>query len=270
MYPYGQPAAPNYYSQQPVAPYGYAQPMPGQQYALPMSGQAPGGSYYGMPMQPMQQMQVMVPVSGGMVPVQMMMPVAAPATATAPAGGAGSFSVWSAQFYSQISQQEMQEFSVWFKAVDKDNSGTITSAELSLLAFGNKPIGLETAKKLIAVFDRDHNGSINFQEYSAMHKFLTCMQQAFFNADKDKNGLLDTQEVHQALSSTGFQVQLTAVRAMYIKCTMGKSAMDFVSFISMVLSMALMRSKFDRSNPSTDGRITLSFEQLVEFIGETA
>jgi len=132
-----------------------------------------------MPMQPMQPMQGMMHVPGGMVPVQMMMPVAAAQTGAVPtAGGGGSgstFNAWYAQFYSQISQQEMQEYSTWFKAVDKDNSGTITAAELSLLAFGSKPIGLETAKKLITVFDRDRNNTIDFQ-----YEWFLCFFFVFF------------------------------------------------------------------------------------------
>jgi len=66
----------------------------------------------------------------------------------------------------------------------------------------------------------------------------------------DKNGLLDAQEIHQAITSTGFQVQITAIRAFYSKYTLGKSAMDFGSFILMVITMALIRVRSSASAAS--------------------
>jgi len=88
---------------------------------------------------------------------------------------------WCSSYFNQISQQEMGELANWFKTVDRDKSGSISDNELMALQFGNKPIGIDTARKLIAIFDRDKNGNIDFYEYAALHKFLTTMQQAFFS-----------------------------------------------------------------------------------------
>ena len=64
------------------------------------------------------------------------------------------------QYYSMLNSKELQDLFSWFRSVDRDNSGSITANELQLLTFGGNPLGLETASKLVAVFDRDRSGSI--------------------------------------------------------------------------------------------------------------
>jgi peflin len=64
-----------------------------------------------------------------------------------------------------------------------DRSGSITAAELQHLAFNSRPIGFNIAHKLVAVFDKDRSGSIDFMEYATLHSFLSSMQQAFAAAD---------------------------------------------------------------------------------------
>jgi len=224
-----------------------------------------GGMQHGM--QPGMQQPGMM---GGMQQPGMQPGMQQPGMQAGMQGQAGNsvFNNWFGQFYAQITPREMQEYQQWFAAVDKDKSGTISVQELMLLAFGGKPLGMETAKKLIAVFDRDKNNTIDFNEYAVLHKFLTAMQNAFFNADKDRNGSLDAQEIHTAVQSAGFSLQLNALQAFYRKYTVGKTGMDFVSFISMITTIALVRSRFEWLRPDASGRVAFTFDALVEFIGD--
>ena len=61
-----------------------------------------------------------------------------------------------------LQQQELQELQVWFRTVDRDGSGHISARELQMLTFGGVPLGLDTAIKLVKVFDKDRSGSIGF------------------------------------------------------------------------------------------------------------
>ena len=72
------------------------------------------------------------------------------------------------------------------------------------------------------IFDVNNSGSIDFQvkkhknccalaqnslqEYASLHKFLLSMQSTFAMGDKDKNGRLDSQEIHTALLAGGFKM----------------------------------------------------------------
>ncbi len=158
----------------------------------------------------------------------------------------------------------MQEYQQWFNAVDKDRSGSISAQELMLLAFGGKPLGLETAKKLISVFDRDKSATIDINEYAVLHKFLTAMQNAFFAADKDRNGTLDAQEIYTAVVSAGFTLQFNALQAFYRKYTVGKPGMDFVSFISMITTIALVRVSY--TPPSSSLSLCVYVRSLLIFL----
>jgi Ca2+-binding EF-hand superfamily protein len=83
--------------------------------------------------------------------------------------------------------------------VDTDGSGAISATELASLNFGGKPIGLETARRLIRIFDRDRNGEIDFQEYCSLHSFLGRVYSSFLTADADKSLRLDPPEILTAM-----------------------------------------------------------------------
>ena len=66
----------------------------------------------------------------------------------------------------------MQEDNLWesFRLFDVDNSGRITSAELRgiLSQQGNTLFTDEMWNRIIAKFDTDHDGKVNFDEFCAM------------------------------------------------------------------------------------------------------
>ena len=53
------------------------------------------------------------------------------------------------------------------------------------------------------MFDKDRNGTINFDEFGALWKYVTDWQNCFKNFDKDNSGNIDKAELKQALTSFG-------------------------------------------------------------------
>ena len=53
------------------------------------------------------------------------------------------------------------------------------------------------------MFDRDHSGTINFQEFSSLWKYVTDWQNCFRGFDRDNSGAIDRNELKQALTSFG-------------------------------------------------------------------
>jgi Ca2+-binding EF-hand superfamily protein len=45
------------------------------------------------------------------------------------------------------------------------------------------------------MFDRDNNGTINFQEFSSLWKYITDWQNTFRNYDRDNSGNIDKNEL---------------------------------------------------------------------------
>ena len=56
---------------------------------------------------------------------------------------------------------------------------------------------------IIGMFDKDRNGTITFQEFGALWKYVTDWQQCFRGFDRDNSGSIDRNELKQALTSFG-------------------------------------------------------------------
>ena len=53
------------------------------------------------------------------------------------------------------------------------------------------------------MFDKDHSGTINFQEFSSLWKYVTDWQNCFRSYDRDNSGSIDKNELKTALTSFG-------------------------------------------------------------------
>jgi len=106
---------------------------------------------------------------------------------------------WGASYYNQINQQDMSQLQSLFGQLDTSKRGVLTAYEISQMVFAGKPLGMETAKKVVKVFDKDYSGAVDFYEFAAVYQFMIKMQQAFESSDKDKSGYLDSNEIYGAL-----------------------------------------------------------------------
>lgn len=167
-----------------------------------------------------------------------------------------------------MSQQELAELWRWFQNIDRDRSGTISPVELQNLAFGGRPLGFETAAKLTRVFDRDRSGSIEFSEYATLHKFITSMQTAFAQTDADRSGTLDQQEIVTALRAAGFDLSPAAVAASHRKYNKHGSGVSFPDFLAMAADIALLRTQFEKFDPSRSGVIQVDLNTLIAIASE--
>eukprot|EP01100_Stratorugosa_tubuloviscum_P013450 TRINITY_DN672_c0_g1_i2.p2 TRINITY_DN672_c0_g1~~TRINITY_DN672_c0_g1_i2.p2 ORF type:complete len:222 (+),score=91.49 TRINITY_DN672_c0_g1_i2:71-736(+) len=175
------------------------------------------------------------------------------------------------QSYSQRPPQSMSqpgaspaELQAWFRAVDRDNSGTISVTELQTLQFGGRSIEYKTACKLMKVFDRDGNFSIDFNEYVNLHYFIQSLQFAFVSGDKDGSGFLDFNEIGTALSATGFNLSPETFKLFYQKYSLGSNAgIPFTVFLDLAADLALLRKRFQQLDNDKDGWIGVTYDQLL-------
>lgn len=101
----------------------------------------------------------------------------------------------------------MQEL---FKAIDTDNSGTITVDELrnALFHWGHKISSMEL-EQLMRFADVDGNGTIDYKEFVAATMHLSklekedIMKKTFAELDKDGNGRISEDELRESLASFG-------------------------------------------------------------------
>jgi len=248
----GQSGQPPYNPQQ-----SYNPQQPGQQPYNAYNGQAqpnPYGSYPQSP--PMNQYGGAPNMNSGYAPMYSF-----PATHR-------HHNSWYSAYYSSIQPNQMMELQAWFAAYDRDRSGTITAYELAGLNFGGVPLGMETAKKLIRVFDKNRTGAIDFYEYAATHQFLKQMQTGFSVADRDRNMQLDASEIHAAIVAGGFtDVAFPVVQGFFRKYDVNNAGViRFEQYLDMCASIALVKSKFSWADQTRSGYVTLNFNQLLEMI----
>jgi len=169
---------------------------------------------------------------------------------------------WASQYYGNIQSPEMLQLQTWFQSVDVDRSGTITAVELARLQIGGRLIGMDAAKKLVKVFDKNYSGGIDFQEFASLHQFIMQMQNAFYTSDTDRSGFLDPREIHTALQSAGFQFSFPTVEAICRKYETPGRGISLDQFFQVCAHLATVRSIFEWNDPSRIGKITLTYDQL--------
>lgn len=170
---------------------------------------------------------------------------------------------WASSYGNNIPQNEMQGLQQWFNSVDIDRSGTITANELAVYPFMGKPLGLETSKKLIKVFDKNYTGNIDFNEYVLLNRFINQMQAAFLQADQDRSGFLDSREIFNAITGAGFQLTYPTIQSICQKYdTMRNGRITVDSFIQICAHLAGVRSIFEWNDTTRSGKVTLTYDQL--------
>lgn len=56
---------------------------------------------------------------------------------------------------------------------------------------------------VLGMFDRDHSGTINFEEFKSLWKYITDWLNCFRSFDTDHSGNIDRHELKNALTSFG-------------------------------------------------------------------
>ncbi|KAJ7795642.1 hypothetical protein B0H14DRAFT_2391396, partial [Mycena olivaceomarginata] len=89
----------------------------------------------------------------------------------------------------------------WFLAVDEDRSGEINAEELqcALINHDSSAFDLDTVKVLMIIFDDDKNGTIDFNEFAGLRKFIENWRKIFNLCDSDNSGTIDEKELDNVL-----------------------------------------------------------------------
>eukprot|EP00794_Sanderia_malayensis_P019031 gene19031-20944_t len=169
--------------------------------------------------------------------------------------------------YGQPQQGTDQNF-LWgvFSKVDKDRSGSISSIELQqALSNGTwTPFNPETVRLMIGMFDRDHNGTINFQEFGALWKYVTDWQSCFRSYDRDSSGSIDKNELKQAMTSFGYRLSDRFYEILVRKFDRrGAGSITFDDFIQCCVVTQSLTTAFRQYDTNRNGWIQINYEQFL-------
>jgi Ca2+-binding EF-hand superfamily protein len=131
-----------------------------------------------------------------------------------------------------------QQLMSWFKAVDTDGSGQLSADELqrALINGDWSPFNIETVRLMVNMFDSgkflfylklpfflaesfyiDNSGTINFNEFSGLWKYIEDWKRCFQTFDTDRSGSINQEELGNAMRSFGFNVSPNFIRTLIQK-----------------------------------------------------
>jgi len=112
-----------------------------------------------------------------------------------------------------------QQLEAWFAAVDKDGSGAINVAELQqCLAQSGLNFSMKLVSSLIRMYDTDRTATYSKSEFFQLYGFLQRVQTTFAQFDRDRSGVLDLEEMYQALIALGYTLDKQPGGAYYTLC----------------------------------------------------
>ncbi|KAK1223170.1 hypothetical protein PQX77_013951 [Marasmius sp. AFHP31] len=172
----------------------------------------------------------------------------------------------------------------WFSAVDTDRSGHITADELQrALVNGDwsetKAFDIDTVKLLMTMFDTDRSGTIGFNEFSGVWKYVKDWQNVFRHFDKDQSGSIDGSELSSALQQFGYNLSpqlLDLVQRKYDPKGSGGSTravinappagISFDRFVRACVVIKQLHEMFGKLDTDKDGWVQVNYEQFMHTV----
>ncbi|KAJ6493261.1 hypothetical protein C8R45DRAFT_824951, partial [Mycena sanguinolenta] len=165
----------------------------------------------------------------------------------------------------------------WFNSVDTDRSGAITAQELerALINGDWTPFDLDTVKLLMSIFDTDRSGTIGFNEFAGLWKYIKDWQNVFKHFDRDRSGSIDGNELRDALAQFGFNLSphlLVLVQKKYGTSAPAHGGMQapagitFDRFVRACVVVKQLSEAFGRLDTDRDGWIQIGYEGFMETV----
>ncbi|EPB86878.1 hypothetical protein HMPREF1544_06304 [Mucor circinelloides 1006PhL] len=168
-----------------------------------------------------------------------------------------------------------QQLYSWFKAVDTDGSGQLSADELqkALINGDWSPFNIETVRLMVNMFDTDNSGTINFNEFAGLWKYIEDWKRCFQAFDADRSGSINQAEMGNALRSFGFNVSPKFISTLIqkfdryatIKNT-GKGDVSFDNFVQACVTMKTLTDSFRQFDTDGDGWVQINYEQFLDLV----
>ncbi|OMH81551.1 Sorcin [Zancudomyces culisetae] len=199
-------------------------------------------------------------------------------------------------------QANDQELYSWFRAVDTDQSGAIDAHELqrALINGDWSPFSMETVRLMVGMFDRDMSGTIDFNEFKGLWKYIEEWKKCFRAFDRDNSGTIDKGELDNALRQFGIPVSRQVIDMVVKKVNIldgpktrygglpqqgggswgmqgpggfgmpppqqpPRDSVSFDRFIYICVTIKTLTDSFKQLDKSNTGKVTLDYNTYLEF-----
>ncbi|KAJ8093179.1 hypothetical protein PM082_020664 [Marasmius tenuissimus] len=163
----------------------------------------------------------------------------------------------------------------YFNTVDTDRSGSISVHELQqALVNGNwTKFDLDTVKMLMSIFDVDRSGTISFNEFAGLWKYISDWQNVFRHFDRDRSGSIEGPELAEALRSFGYNLSPNLLQMVEQKYASAPDTaygpapgITFDRFVRACVVVKTLTESFQRADTHRNGWVQLNYEQFMSMV----
>lgn len=159
----------------------------------------------------------------------------------------------------------------WFSAADTNRSGAINAHELkhALMNANYTSFDDDTIKLLMNLFDINRSGTIGFNEYQGLWKYIRDWHNAFKYFDKDRSGTIDVGEMAEALRKFGYNLTpqlIILIQKKYAPLTYRGGhppGINFDRFVRACVTVKQLTETFRRLDIDHDGWIQIDYDQFL-------
>jgi len=130
------------------------------------------------------------------------------------------------------------------------------------------------------IFDTDRSGTIGFNEFAGLWKYIMDWQRVFLHFDRDRSGTIDGQELQSALGQFGYRLSpqlLNMLQRKYGSAPAPAAArgypaaaappgITFDRFVRACVVVKQLTESFSALDGDRDGWIQLSYEKFMETV----
>lgn len=184
----------------------------------------------------------------------------------------------------EAAQQKLFEI---FSDVDTDHNGRIDRTELqgALVNSDFSQFHSDTVKALIRLFDRSQSGSVDFQEFTFLWRYLADWRKLFAQFDADRSETINFVEFKAALLAFGYKLSPEFVHTLFHqfsnvppapapapapaqapmrpKPADAEHQMSFDMFVQACIVLKRITDSFKQFDTNRNGVITITFEDFL-------
>ncbi|VVC26356.1 Hypothetical protein CINCED_3A009646 [Cinara cedri] len=129
------------------------------------------------------------------------------------------------------------------------------------------PFNPETVRLMIGMFDKHSRGTVSFDDFGSLWKYVTDWQACFRSFDRDGSGNINVTELKDALSSFGYRLSEQIVSVMLKRFDrFGRGTILFDDFIQCCVVLHTLTASFRQFDTDQDGYITIHYEQFLNMV----
>ncbi|CAI2163330.1 20101_t:CDS:1 [Funneliformis geosporum] len=174
-----------------------------------------------------------------------------------------------------------QQLTTFFKHIDVDNNGTLSPKELQRVLLNGdwSAFNLDTIELLFSLFDSDKTGTIHFNEFVGLWRYIEDWKRIFSAFDADNSGTIEIPELITAMKNFGFNISEQMLKKFVKKYKVSHNvqgrklmsselehAISFDNFVQLCVTVRSLTEVFRTLDKDGSGWAKMSYEQFLEVI----